>query len=109
MKINLGVGAYRDDQGKPFVLKCVREAETQIYQKALDHEYAAIGGLPAFNKVAQELQLGANSPIISAKRVTFLLFFLFLELFFKLLGCYHSITFWNWSFACCWRFYETFY
>jgi len=69
MKINLGVGAYRDDQGKPFVLKCVREAETQIYQKALDHEYAAIGGLPAFNKVAQELQLGANSPIISAKRV----------------------------------------
>lgn len=24
-KINLGVGAYRDDQGKPFVLKSVRK------------------------------------------------------------------------------------
>lgn len=23
-KINLGVGAYRDDQGKPYVLKCVK-------------------------------------------------------------------------------------
>ena len=24
-KINLGVGAYRDDNGKPFVLNCVKE------------------------------------------------------------------------------------
>jgi len=23
-KINLGVGAYRDDQGKPFILQCVK-------------------------------------------------------------------------------------
>jgi aspartate aminotransferase len=25
-KINLGVGAYRDDQGKPYVLDCVKKA-----------------------------------------------------------------------------------
>lgn len=24
-KINLGVGAYRDDNGKPFILDCVKE------------------------------------------------------------------------------------
>lgn len=24
-KINLGVGAYRDDNGKPFVLNCVKK------------------------------------------------------------------------------------
>lgn len=24
-KMNLGVGAYRDDQGKPYVLSCVRK------------------------------------------------------------------------------------
>ncbi|XP_062168184.1 aspartate aminotransferase, mitochondrial-like isoform X2 [Alnus glutinosa] len=29
-KINLGVGAYRDDQGKPVVLQCVRNAEAKI-------------------------------------------------------------------------------
>lgn len=68
MKINLGVGAYRDDQGKPFILKCVREAETRIYKAGMDHEYAPIAGVAAFNKVAQELQLGAKSPVIAAKR-----------------------------------------
>ncbi|XP_030927390.1 aspartate aminotransferase, mitochondrial-like isoform X1 [Quercus lobata] len=29
-KINLGVGAYRDDEGKPVVLQCVRNAEAKI-------------------------------------------------------------------------------
>lgn len=27
VKINLGVGAYRDDTGKPYVLRCVREVK----------------------------------------------------------------------------------
>uniref|UniRef100_A0A8C1N442 Aspartate aminotransferase, mitochondrial n=1 Tax=Cyprinus carpio TaxID=7962 RepID=A0A8C1N442_CYPCA len=29
-KMNLGVGAYRDDQGKPFVLSCVRKVPSYI-------------------------------------------------------------------------------
>ncbi|KDP22788.1 hypothetical protein JCGZ_00375 [Jatropha curcas] len=29
-KINLGVGAYRDDEGKPVILQCVRDAEAKI-------------------------------------------------------------------------------
>ncbi|KAF4399940.1 hypothetical protein G4B88_021154 [Cannabis sativa] len=29
-KVNVGVGAYRDDNGKPVVLDCVREAERRI-------------------------------------------------------------------------------
>lgn len=29
-KINLGVGAYRDDEGKPVILQCVRDAEAII-------------------------------------------------------------------------------
>ncbi|XP_053395620.1 aspartate aminotransferase, mitochondrial-like [Mercenaria mercenaria] len=28
-KINLGVGAYRGDDGKPFILECVKKAERQ--------------------------------------------------------------------------------
>lgn len=67
-KINLGVGAYRDDQGKPFVLKSVREAEKRIFDKGLDHEYLPIGGLAAFTKSAQQLQLGEKSSVISEKR-----------------------------------------
>lgn len=30
-KMNLGVGAYRDDQGKPYVLNCVRKVQCLKY------------------------------------------------------------------------------
>jgi len=68
-KINLGVGAYRDDDGKPLVLQCIRKAEKILLDKALDHEYLPIGGLAPFNKAAAQLLLGADSPVISEGRV----------------------------------------
>jgi aspartate aminotransferase, mitochondrial len=43
-KVNLGVGAYRDDQGKPFVLPSVRQAEMEIINAKMDKEYAGIAG-----------------------------------------------------------------
>jgi len=67
-KINLGVGAYRDDNGKPYVLEVVREAEKRIFEANMDHEYAAIGGVAQFNKLCQELQLGNDSQVIKEKR-----------------------------------------
>ncbi|KAL1404265.1 hypothetical protein pipiens_020468 [Culex pipiens pipiens] len=39
-KINLGVGAYRDDNGKPFVLPSVKKASPRLVEKNLDHEYS---------------------------------------------------------------------
>lgn len=41
-KVIVGVGAYRDDTGKPYVLPCVREAEKLLLDKQLDMEYAGI-------------------------------------------------------------------
>jgi aspartate aminotransferase len=41
-KVIVGVGAYRDDMGKPYVLPCVREAEKMLMDKGLDMEYAGI-------------------------------------------------------------------
>ena len=41
-KVIVGVGAYRDDAGKPYVLPCVREAENILNEKQLDMEYAGI-------------------------------------------------------------------
>ena len=41
-KVIVGVGAYRDDHGKPYVLPCVREAEQILMDKNLDMEYAGI-------------------------------------------------------------------
>jgi len=41
--VNVGVGAYRTDEGKPFVLTCVRQAEgilaEQLKAGKLDQEY----------------------------------------------------------------------
>lgn len=47
-KVNLGVGAYRDDQGKPFVLPSVRQAEQEIVNAKMDKEYAGIAGFAFF-------------------------------------------------------------
>jgi len=68
-KINLGVGAYRDDNGKPFILECVKKAEQKMQASNPDHEYAPIVGVAAFNKVSQQLVLGEDSQAIKDKRV----------------------------------------
>ncbi|KAK9463982.1 pyridoxal phosphate-dependent transferase [Lipomyces oligophaga] len=68
-KINLGVGAYRDDNGKPWVLPSVREAELRVVSKKLDKEYAGITGVPAFTKLASELSLSPSSPAITEGRL----------------------------------------
>jgi aspartate aminotransferase len=46
-KVIVGVGAYRDNLGKPFVLPCVREAEQKMMDGNLDMEYSGIVSLLA--------------------------------------------------------------
>ncbi|XP_077300802.1 glutamate oxaloacetate transaminase 2 [Arctopsyche grandis] len=65
-KINLGVGAYRDDNGKPFILPSVLKAEHNIISKGLDHEYAPISGSAEFCKGSISLALGDNSEQVSS-------------------------------------------
>lgn len=68
-KVNLTIGVYRGDDGLPFVLPSVREAEKIVLGKNLDMEYAPMTGLPGFVKCAQELVYGSGNPILQAKRV----------------------------------------
>lgn len=63
-KINLGVGAYRTDEGKPFVLESVKKAEQLIANENLDKEYAPISGLPEFCQASAKLAFGDKSPVI---------------------------------------------
>ncbi|KDQ63696.1 hypothetical protein JAAARDRAFT_29716 [Jaapia argillacea MUCL 33604] len=60
-KINLGVGAYRDDKGKPYVLSSVKKAEELLASSHPDKEYLPITGLPEFTKNAAKLAYGAES------------------------------------------------
>jgi aspartate aminotransferase len=60
-KVSVGVGAYRDDQGKPFVLPAVSEAEKRNLETAHNHEYAGITGVPSFVKQAESFCFGPDS------------------------------------------------
>ncbi|KAL9633048.1 MAG: hypothetical protein Q9204_003559, partial [Flavoplaca sp. TL-2023a] len=68
-KINLGVGAYRDDKGKPYVLPSVRSAEEKVVKSNLDKEYAGITGVPSFTKAAAVLAYSSGSTAIKEDRV----------------------------------------
>jgi aspartate aminotransferase len=68
-KVNLGVGAYRTDDGKPYVLEVVKKAEKIILEKQLNKEYAPIDGTPEFKTVSQKLMFGENSPALKENRI----------------------------------------
>ncbi|ROW05105.1 hypothetical protein VSDG_00616 [Cytospora chrysosperma] len=69
-KVDLGIGAYRDDNAKPWVLPVVKKADEIIRNDPnLNHEYLPIAGLPSFTSKACELVLGADSPALAEKRV----------------------------------------
>ncbi|XGW06277.1 hypothetical protein V3C99_016521 [Haemonchus contortus] len=68
-KVNLTVGAYRTEEGKPWVLPVVREAEKLIAaDESLNHEYLPVLGMEAFTEAACHLVLGDNSPAIKSGR-----------------------------------------
>lgn len=67
-KMNLGVGAYRDDAGKPYVLPSVRQAESIIQGSNMDKEYLGITGLASFTKAAGELAFDKSSSVLADKR-----------------------------------------
>lgn len=70
-KLNLGVGAYRTEEGRPLVLNVVRRAEQQlVHDSSRVKEYLPIVGLADFNKLSAKLILGADSPAIRENRVT---------------------------------------
>ncbi|PPS08592.1 hypothetical protein GOBAR_AA12072 [Gossypium barbadense] len=71
VKLNLGVGAYRTEEGKPLVLNVVRKAEQMLLNdKSRVKEYLPIVGIAEFNKLSAQLIFGADSPAIRENRVT---------------------------------------
>ncbi|CAN1785175.1 Aspartate aminotransferase 3, chloroplastic [Linum perenne] len=71
IKLNLGVGAYRTEEGKPLVLNVVRKAEQMLVNdRSRVKEYIPIVGLADFNKLSARLIFGADSPVIRENRIT---------------------------------------
>ena len=47
-KVNLSIGAYKDEKGNPYTLKCVSKAVEKYAKDQVNHEYLPIGGNPEF-------------------------------------------------------------
>lgn len=58
-KMNLGIGAYRDESGHPWVLPVVRKAKELILtNQSLNHEYLPISGIKEYCDLAAALMMG---------------------------------------------------
>jgi len=71
-KINLGVGAYRDAAGKPYVLNAIKDAEQEMLKElgsSLNKEYLAIDGVPELKALTQKLCFGDASPAAKEGRI----------------------------------------
>jgi len=64
-KISLVVGAYRDENGKPYLFNVVKKVEEEIFKSKLDKEYLLLTGDVAFCTQSQKLAFGENSPKIA--------------------------------------------
>ncbi|XP_017493733.1 PREDICTED: probable aspartate aminotransferase, cytoplasmic, partial [Rhagoletis zephyria] len=68
-KVDLGIGAYRTNEGKPWVLPVVRKAEQALSKdESLNHEYLGQLGLDKFSELATKMLLGENSAAIKENR-----------------------------------------
>jgi len=71
-KVSLGVGAYRTDEGKPWILPVVKKAEQllaqQITDEKINHEYLPVLGSETFTTAATNMLLGHNSPAVTEAR-----------------------------------------
>lgn len=69
-KVNLGVGAYRTEEGKPLVFPVVRAAEAKICaDHSLDKEYLPIDGNQDFNRGARGVLFGWDHADVNSGRV----------------------------------------
>jgi aspartate/tyrosine/aromatic aminotransferase len=68
LKVNLGVGVYKDAAGNTPILASVKAAEALILQTAITKSYMPISGAPEYARCVQELIFGASHELIGAAR-----------------------------------------
>lgn len=63
-KMNLGVGAYRTEEEKPYVFEVVKEVEKELFEELMsgkiNKEYLPIEGHAGFNECSKKLIFGEN-------------------------------------------------
>jgi aspartate aminotransferase/aromatic-amino-acid transaminase len=67
-KVNLGVGVYKDEEGKTPVLKCVKIAEKFLLEQEGTKSYLPISGDPVYAAEVQKLLFGETGEVIASGR-----------------------------------------
>jgi len=72
-KVNLGIGAYRDDQARPYVLPVIHAAEKELlsdlHKGIHDKEYTPQDGPAPLKDCTRKLVFGTNSKAIAEDRI----------------------------------------
>lgn len=68
LKVNLGVGVYKDDTGNTPILASVKAAEARILAGAVTKSYMPIAGAPEYGCGVQELVFGLGHEVMASGR-----------------------------------------
>lgn len=68
-KINLGVGAYRDNSGKPIVFPSVKKAEEILLSKETEKEYTPIIGSKKFQSIVKNFIFNNSNKDANGKQL----------------------------------------
>ncbi|HEX7644065.1 MAG TPA: amino acid aminotransferase [Burkholderiaceae bacterium] len=66
-KIDVGVGVYRDEQGRTPVMKAVKEAEQMLFNAQETKAYVGLAGDLRFNAALVEMVFGANAATLGER------------------------------------------
>ncbi|KAL5394708.1 hypothetical protein PMIN06_002787 [Paraphaeosphaeria minitans] len=69
-KVDLGVGVYRNEQGRYHELRALKAAKRILAQEDANHDYGVTTGNAAFLANAAKLFFGREAEVLSSKRVT---------------------------------------
>ncbi|MCT2540880.1 amino acid aminotransferase [Sedimentimonas flavescens] len=61
-KVDLGVGVYKDAEGRTPVMRAIKAAEKQLWDKETTKTYTALAGEPEFHAAMAGMVLGADYP-----------------------------------------------
>merc|ERR1711934_1332905 len=65
-KVNVSIGAYRTDEGKPLVLSCVKKAEKLLLDRSdLNKEYLPQRGDVSYSELCQKMLFGEDSKYLA--------------------------------------------
>ncbi len=69
LRVDLGVGVYRDEDGNTPILDCVKDAEAQVMAAQTTKSYMPQAGVPTYNEGMRSLLFGAAHGAIQDNRV----------------------------------------